>query len=279
MTFTAAVNAAAPAAGVPGGAVQFLDGATLLGTAAISNGTASLATAGLAAGSHAIEALYVGDASFEAGSGVASHIVNNAASTPALTLASSRNPSNTGQSVTLTANVSMASGPVAGSIQFWDGATLMGTSTIATGRATLVTSSLSNGSHAITARYLGSASAPPADSGVLVQTVGGNGWRDRATSASITSSANPTTVGSGVTVTATIVGSWSAAPTGRVLFMFNGSVIGDPAGVPVELVSDTTVRAVLPIAGLPYGAHKITATYLGDTNYKGSTAALTQTVN
>jgi hypothetical protein len=49
--------------------------------------------------------------------------------------------------------------------------------------------------------------------------------------------------------------------------------------VPVTFVSGTTVRAVLPVAALPYGAQKVTVTYLGDSNYKGSTAALTQTVN
>ena len=82
MTFTANVGAAAPAVGTPGGTVRFFDGATLLGSSTLSGGIASLTTAGLTAGIHTIEARYDGDASFEAGSGSASHTVNSAAATP-----------------------------------------------------------------------------------------------------------------------------------------------------------------------------------------------------
>jgi hypothetical protein len=279
MTFTATLSAAAPAAGTPGGLVEFYDGSILIGTATMAGNTATLTTAGLAAGTHAIEARYSGDASFLPGTGASSHVVKNAASTPTMSVTSSRNPSSTGQSVTVTANISMSAGAVAGSIQFWDGGTLLGTSTISAGRATLTTSTLANGTHAITARYLGSASAPPAVSGVLVQAVGGTSWKNRTTTATVASSANPSTLENAVTFTATIVGSSSSVPTGRVLFMVNGNVVGDPAGVAVTLVSGTTVRAVLPVPGLAHGSHQVTVTYLGDINYKGSTATVTQTVN
>jgi hypothetical protein len=279
MTFTAALSVVAPAVGTPAGSVQFFDGGALLGTTTVVGATASLTTAGLSAGSHTIEARYLGDASFDPGSGTAPHVVNGSSSTPAITLSSSRNPSNTGQSVTLTANLSMSAGPVAGSVQFWDGATLLGTSNISSNRATLTTSALPNGSHAITARYLGSATAPPAISGVLVQAVGGSSWRNRSTTASVASSANPAALGTTVTFTATIGGSSSSVPTGRVLFMIDGVVVGGAAGIAVTPVSGSTVRAVLPVSGLARGAHKVTVTYLGDTNYKGSTALVTQTVN
>jgi hypothetical protein len=279
MTFTAAIGATAPASGAPSGVVQFFDGAALLGTSPIAGGIASLTTAGLSSGSHTIEARYLGDASFEASVATSTHVIRTTSSTPTISLSSSRNPASTGQSVTLTANLSMSSGSVTGSVQFWDGDTLLATSTISAGRATWTTSSLANGSHAITARYLGSASAAPSNSGVLVQAVGGSGWRNRSTSASVASSANPTAVGNPISLTATIVGSWSAVPTGRVLFMIDGTVVGDPSGVAVTLVSGTTVRAVLAVPGLARGSRKVTVTYLGDVNYKGSTAALTQTVN
>jgi Bacterial Ig-like domain (group 3) len=172
MTFTATVLPVQSAPTTPQGTVSFFDGTTPIVTASIVGSTATLTTAGLDPGTRTIEARYDGDASFEIGSGSAPHVVNTAAATPVLSIASSRNPSSTGQSVTLTASVSMSSGAVSGSVAFYDGATLLGTSTIASGRATRTISTLAAGSHAITARFLGSASAPPAISPVFVQAVG-----------------------------------------------------------------------------------------------------------
>jgi large repetitive protein len=56
VTFTAKV---APSTGT--GVVQFLDGSTLIGSAALSNGTAVFATTKLAVGTHSIKASYGGD--------------------------------------------------------------------------------------------------------------------------------------------------------------------------------------------------------------------------
>jgi hypothetical protein len=279
MTFTATVLPVQAAPTAPQGTVRFFDGTTLIGTATIAGNSATLTTAGLDAGTRTIEARYDGDASFEIGTGSASHVVNAAAATPVLSITSSRNPSSTGQSVTLTANVSMSSGAVTGSIAFYDGATLLGTSTISSGRATRTISTLAAGSHAITARFLGSAGAPPAISPVFVQAVGASGWRNRTTSTSLSSSANPSTSGAAVTFTATVTGSSSSTPTGRILFMVDGQVVGDPAGVPVTTVSSTVARATLSVPGLAHGRHKVSAIYLGDSTYRGSAGALTQTVN
>ncbi len=52
--------------GTPTGSVSFLDGTTLLGTVALSSGTASFTTTSLAAGSHAITAVASGDSDFTA---------------------------------------------------------------------------------------------------------------------------------------------------------------------------------------------------------------------
>ena len=276
MTFTASVSAAAPAAGTPGGTVRFFDGATLLGSSTLSGGSASLTTAGLTAGVHAIEARYDGDASFETGSRSASHTVNGAAATPSITIASNRNPSSVGQSVTLTATLGMSAGPVSGTVQFYDGATLLGTSTIVSGSATFTTTAFAAGSHAITVRYLGSASAPPAISGVFVQAVGSSGWKNRTSSATLSASPNPSALGATVTLTANISGS-SGTPAGAVLFMVNGQVVGGP--VTLTAISGSTARATLVLPGLAGGRHTVSATYLGSSNYKGSTATVTQAVN
>ena len=58
VTFTASLPATAT------GNVTFLDGDTLLGTAAANGGTATFTTSALSAGSRAITAVYEGDANF-----------------------------------------------------------------------------------------------------------------------------------------------------------------------------------------------------------------------
>jgi hypothetical protein len=276
MTFTATVTAAAPAVGAPGGTVRFFDGSRLLGGGALTSGTASLTTAGLAAGVHTIQATYDGDASFEEADGSASHTVNTAASTPAVALMSNRNPSTLGQSVTLTANLSMSAGPVTGTVQFYDGATLLGSSAIVSGSASFTTTVFAAGSHAITVRYPGSATAPPTISSVFVQAVGASNWKNRTSSTTLSASPNPSALGAPVTLTANVTGS-NGTPAGAVLFMVNGQVVGGP--VTLTAVSGSTAQASLVLSGLAGGRHLVTATYLGSSNYKGSTANLTQTVN
>ena len=271
MTFTASVAAAAPSAGSPSGTVRFFDGSTLIGIAPVTAGMATLSTAGFDAGIRTIEARYDGDGSFEPGAMSAPHVIRNESQTPALTVTSSRNPANTGQSVTFTATVSLASGLV----EFYDGGALLGTSPISAGRATFTISTLAAGSHAITARYPGSASLPPARSAIFVQAVGASGWKNRASSIAIVAAPDPAVLGDSIVVTADVTGS-SGTPAGRVLFIVDETVVAD---VDLAAVSGTTGRAVVTLPGLAHGRHGISATYLGSSNYKGSTNRVTVTVN
>ena len=279
MTFVASVAAAPPGAGSPTGIVRFFDGTTLLGSSTVSGGAASLTTAGLDTGAHVIEARYDGDGSFDIGANSSTHNVATAADTPSVTLTSSRNPSNSGQSVTFTANVSLSSGSVAGVVEFYDAGTLIGSSSIAAGRATLTTTALAVGSHAMTARYAGIAGVPPSLSGVLVQAVAGPSSRSKSTTLALTALPNPAALATNVDLVATVNGSISAKPTGRVLFMIDGVVVGNSAGEALAPLSGSNARATLTVSGLAHGRHKVTATYLGDLNYKGSTGAVTETVN
>jgi hypothetical protein len=74
----------------------------------------------------------------------------------ATALASSANPSAFGAPVTFTAQVSSAGGTPTGSVQFFDGTTLLATRPLdATGSAAYTSSALSAGTHAITAAYAG----------------------------------------------------------------------------------------------------------------------------
>lgn len=63
LTLTATVKATSSAL-APAGSVTFLDGATVLGTGSVSNGTASYTTSALTAGTHSLTATYGGDANF-----------------------------------------------------------------------------------------------------------------------------------------------------------------------------------------------------------------------
>jgi hypothetical protein len=162
VTFTATVTPAAT------GSVQFLDGATLLGTATLSGGTASLSTAALTAGSHSITGVYSGDANTASTTSAAlAQTVNKAPSS--VTLISSLNPAVVGQSVTLTAIV--APNGATGAVQFLDGATPLATVTLSNGSAALSIAALAVGTHPITAVYSGDANTASSASAAVAEVV------------------------------------------------------------------------------------------------------------
>lgn len=89
-------------------------------------------------------------------------------------LASSVNPSVTGQSVTFTANVAGAGGPPTGTVVFRaNGSTISGCGArlLSAGVATCATSVLAAGGHSITAQYLGAGSFSGSTSNTVLQTV------------------------------------------------------------------------------------------------------------
>lgn len=64
-SFTATISSASSAAAAPGGTVTFYDGATQIGTATASGGTATLTLSSLAEGGHTITATYSGDTNYK----------------------------------------------------------------------------------------------------------------------------------------------------------------------------------------------------------------------
>jgi hypothetical protein len=167
-TFGQSVTLTATVSGVnPTGTVQFKDGGTNLGSAVTLNGAgqALLTTASLAAGSHSITAVYSGDVSNTgAASSALTQSVGQAATS--VSLVSSLNPSQVGQSVTFTATVASGGGTPTGLVNFLDGASVLGSASLSGGIASFSTSALTLGSHTITAsfaasgNFTGSASAP-----------------------------------------------------------------------------------------------------------------------
>jgi hypothetical protein len=153
VTFTATVTSRSGT--IPdGGLVTFYDGKTVIGSVALASEKAAYMTSALSAGSHAIKAVYPGDANFQPSTGSVKQIVLKYATTTSLT--SSPNPSNYGQTVTFTATVTQ-SGPYAltAKVRFFDGTTGTGTATLSGGVARLERSTLGVGTHSITAKYLG----------------------------------------------------------------------------------------------------------------------------
>ncbi len=129
VTFTATVTATPPGAGTPTGTVTFRDDGVALGSAPLSNGTATWATAQLTMGTHPITAGYSGDENFRSSdSEILSQAVERAET--ATTLHVSPSPVCPGGTVTLTAMVSVVpagEGTPTGSVEFRDGPELLGT--------------------------------------------------------------------------------------------------------------------------------------------------------
>ena len=273
VTYSAAVAVPAPGAGAPGGVVQFVDNGTLVGTAPLVAGTASLTTNGVSGGSHAIVATYTGDASFASSSAAATLTVRSSATSSTTTLTSTRNPANVGQAVTFRASVTGPAGSVSGSVQFYDGAVLLGSAPISGGVAQLTTAALAAGGHAIVARYLGNGSLPPSVSAPLAQTVGS---QSKSSSASLSFSPSPALLGTEVTMTATVTGGQQRAPGGVVLFIINGEIAGQ---VPTAVTGSVTATAVLRTSTLPRGTHTVVAVYLGDATYRASSRSATLTID
>ncbi|QIY66078.2 Ig-like domain repeat protein [Streptomyces sp. RPA4-2] len=270
-TLTAAVTVVVPGTGIPTGTVSFFDGATLIGTSALTGGVATLTTATLTVGSHALTAVYGGSASYNGStSPIDTQTVNKAGTSTALT--SAPDPSVFGQPKILTATVTATApgtGTPTGTVSFFDGATLIGTSTLTAGTATLTTSTLTVGSHPLTATYNGSASYNGSTSPVDTQTVNKAG-----TSTALTSAPDPSVFGQPKVLTATVTATapGTGTPTGTVSFFDGATLIGTG--------TLTGGAATLTTSTLSVGSHALTAVYGGSASYNGSTSPIdTQTVS
>lgn len=156
----------------PTGTVTFKNGTATLGMGALkAGGTATFSTSSLSAGRHSIMAVYLGNADFLAStSEILTQTVKRTSSTT--TIASSLNPSASGQSVTFTAKVKAdTTVKPTGAVTFKDGTRVLGTGSLAGGIATLKTAKLAEGNHSISASYAGDSQYLASESPVLIQKV------------------------------------------------------------------------------------------------------------
>jgi subtilase family serine protease len=195
-------------------------------------------------------------------------LVTNWGASTTTTLTSSSNPAPASSSVTFTATVT-TSGSTAptGKVTFNDGATALGTGTIASGKATFSTSSLSTGGHSITAVYPGDTKNAQSTSAVLVETITGTG--SSATTTTVTPGQGAVTYGTAATFTATVTPS---SATKTVTFL-DGTT-------PLGFATLSSGTAAFTTSTLTAGMHSITGLYSGDsTNASSKSAAVSQTIN
>lgn len=276
LTFTATIVGG----NVPTGTVLFKDnGYNVVGCTAIGLvGTTTTKTAKCVlntwiVGSHSITATYGGDlGSTTSSSSAVTQTVGMASSTTKLS--ASTNPSLYG-ATTLIATVT--GGLPSGSVIFKDGGTVItGCGAVVTAgagqirTAKCVVPTLAVGVHTITADYLGNAGTTGSSATPYTQTV-----NPANTTTRITSSLNPSALGTSVKYTATVVGN---LPTGTVAFSEGSAAL--PGCEAVALVGTTNVRtAVCNYAAATAGLHLITGKYSGNTNNAISMGSFTETVN
>ena len=244
---------------IPTGSVILMDGSTPLSSVALNSGVGSYSTSTLSAGNHNLSAVYAGDTNNLGSSATLLFTVNQASTSVALRTSGS--PSAASLSVTFSATVTGSGGTPTGLVNFLDGSTNLGSSSLNNaGQTTFSLSSLTVGSHTITAAYVGDTNDLASTSPSLVQTV-----VKSTTTISLTASASSTPVGSPVTLTASI-NSTTGTPTGNVQFLDGSTVLGTIALTPAN-------TAVFMTSSLIVGQHLLSAVYVGDSNNSTSTSA------
>lgn len=275
ITFTATV---ASSAGIPlnGETITFYNGTALLAAAPLSAGTATITTSALPAGVFTVTARYQGDSTFAASTSAGLRQTINATtkSPTATTLASNLNPLFYGQKVTFMAQVT-TSGPVppTGTVVFmWKYFTqtyTIGSANLnSAGLATLTKSNLNanlNGqTYPMIAVYRGDTNNLSSTSSVLNQTV-----LQTTSQSMLTSSPNPSQVGQAITFVAKLT-SPTVIPSGPVTFKAGTTVLG--------MAQLSSGKAIFTTSILPAGPTVVKVTYNGNSNIKGSSASVMQTV-
>ena len=245
------------------GVVDFFDGPTNIGNAAISAGKATLTTSFTLAGSHVLKATLRANATYASSTSPTKTQTVNAKVNSTTTLGTSVNPSYVGQSVTLTATVTGTS--PTGSVTFNKAGVPLASVPLSAGVASYTTTFTAAGTASLTAVYSGDTANNGSTSATKTQTVNAQ----VVTATVLSSSVNPSVTGQSTTLTATVTGT---SPSGSMKFYDGATQIG------MGTLSAGAVSS--SIAFSTTGAHSLTAVYAGDTVNAGSTsAAKTQTVN
>jgi photosystem II stability/assembly factor-like uncharacterized protein len=270
VTFTVTAAPIPPTTATPTGSIALLDGSSQIASGTLQNGTVSFTIGNLTLGNHVMTATYGGDSTFAPGS--SAPVTETVTKGPVTVGAGSSSPTiGQGQPLTLFATVTAAlpTTPVTGTVAFLDGSTLLGTATIGSnGQAVLPISTLSPGTHSISASYSGDINNDPGQSPAFQQIV------QPVPGVALTTSNPDSPLGEPITITVTVtpMPPETATPTGNVV-LYDGSAAIDGGQLQNGTISFT-------ISSLTKGVHFLTAQYSGDANYFQATSPqLTQNIH
>jgi hypothetical protein len=251
--------------GTPSGTLAFYDGATLLGTVALSiSGQASLATAFTGAGTDNLTVHYSGDAVFN--DAVSPVFAENVLINPtAISITASPNPGVAFGVIGFSATVTSSTGLVPdGTVVFSANGNQIGAAVLQGGHVSLTTSTLAAGTYTVFAAYAGNATFAAASSIPITLVVA------QAPSQTIlASSLNPAPAGISITFTATTTAG-SIAPSGSLQFLDGTTAMGSPVALLAQGIATYTTT------NLSLGTHPITAVFAGNHDLLASTSAVLQ---
>lgn len=253
--------------GTPTGLVQFTINGINYGNPIFINekGEAINTVSNLASGNYGIGAYYLGEDRFNPSTiFFTQHI--DLAETQA-ELISTENPSMYGKPISLIGKVTAKNFQPMGFSQFLVDGEYYGRTQFITknGQAEITLPQLKAGNHQIEFNFLGNENFKPS-SAYLTQQI------EKAKTAGLTSSKNPSIYGKEIKITATVTAE-GANPTGLIQFQLDGENFGEP-----QALSNKGETSVI-VHHLRVGEHQITANYLGNENFNPSTTHLTQQVN
>jgi hypothetical protein len=282
VTFTAAVTSGGTA--VSGGNVRFIEGGSCASpgttlqsaTAVDGSGEVTYTTNSLSIAAHTIVACYDANSSHDASNGSTVYDITKVATTTGVT-ANVTTPQEYGTSVTFTAEVNRNTGGAdvtTGSIAFYDGETcttpgavLQAASPVdGTGKVSLVTSTLSIGTHTIRACYEGTATFGTSSGSMSFEI------SKIATSTTLTAvPASPQEFGTSVTFTAEVnKTSGGDVTSGSVTFYDSGSCAAPGTSLQSATGVDGFGKVTLTTTSLSAAAHTIVACYGGNTTFEAS---------
>ena len=270
VTLTAHVIPVFPSTVTPTGTISFMDGTNVLATVTTTNGVAILSGETLAVGTHALTAVFASDNANDNGSTSVVHNITIGHARATIALTAGPSPAVVGQTVTLTANVTVAapgSADPSGTVTFKDGLTTLGTVSITDGVATLSTASLAPGTHTLFAYYGGDGNSTATYSLARLAV-------DRA-STTVDLSSSPTSglAGKPFTLTANVgvVAPGVAVPSGTVAFYHGSTLLG------TGIVNNGVASFTAP--KLAAGTYIFTAVYRGSAQCLDSSTHWTVTIS
>jgi hypothetical protein len=258
ITFTASVTGV-DGLPVPTGTVALANGSTSLGSITLTDGKGTFSSSTLAGGTYSVIGTYSGDVVYAGSASTAQTLAITA--TPAVALTATPSTATVGTNITLKATVTASSGTPTGTVYFMDGSTTLGSAVLTSGVASYSTTTLSAGTHSITARYGGDSNFGTFTSAATTVTISAL----PAPTIALTATPSTAIVGNTIVLGAKLSGTGST-PTGTVTFLDGTTTIGTGT-----LASG---GASLSVSTFAIGTHSITLKYGGDSNYATATSSV-----